>query len=144
MGSTAWIGTGGRRGEYQSEVSGDPGGQGNSLRANPLAALDSRTGRYGTDHPGTALSSLGVTRAVQAWSRLQDGKNPRPVGLGSVNLQLEVAAPAVSAAALAAEVERQVKAQVGVTIRCQPCEPGSLPRSEGGKLRRVTDLRQER
>jgi len=50
----------------------------------------------------------------------------------------------VSAAALAAEVERLVKEQIGVTVRCQPCEPGSLPRSEGGKLRRVTDLRRAR
>ncbi|GGR64451.1 phenylacetate-coenzyme A ligase [Deinococcus seoulensis] len=64
--------------------------------------------------------------------------------MDELTLHLEVAAPAVSAAALAAEVERQVKAQVGVTVRCQPCEPGSLPRSEGGKLRRVTDLRQPR
>ena len=57
-----------------------------------------------------------------------------------MTLQFEVAAAAVSAA----DVEQQVKAQVGVTICCQPCEPGSLPRSEGGKLRRVTDLRQQR
>ncbi|WP_345448971.1 AMP-binding protein [Deinococcus depolymerans] len=63
--------------------------------------------------------------------------------LDELTLQLEVPAPA-GAAALAGEVERLVKQQVGVTVRCQPCEPGSLPRSEGGKLRRVTDLRQER
>ncbi len=46
-------------------------------------------------------------------------------------------------AALRTEIERLVKAQVGVTVRCELCEPGSLPRSEGGKLRRVTDLRGE-
>lgn len=42
------------------------------------------------------------------------------------------------------EIEKQVKAQVGVTVRCELCVPGSLARSEGGKLRRVTDLRGER
>ncbi|WP_103129793.1 phenylacetate--CoA ligase PaaK [Deinococcus aerius] len=45
--------------------------------------------------------------------------------------------------ALRAEIERLIKAQVGVTVRCELCVPGSLPRSEGGKLRRVTDLRGE-
>lgn len=46
--------------------------------------------------------------------------------------------------ALRQEIERQIKVLVGVSVRCELCEPGSLPRSEGGKLRRVTDLRQER
>lgn len=46
-------------------------------------------------------------------------------------------------AALRGEIERLVKVQVGVTVRCELCVPGSLPRSEGGKLRRVTDLRGE-
>ncbi|SEJ34908.1 phenylacetate-CoA ligase [Deinococcus reticulitermitis] len=46
--------------------------------------------------------------------------------------------------ALRREIEKQVKAQVGVTVRCELCVPGSLARSEGGKLRRVTDLRGER
>ncbi|GAA5534293.1 phenylacetate--CoA ligase PaaK [Deinococcus aluminii] len=45
------------------------------------------------------------------------------------------------APALRAEIERLIKAQVGVTVACDLCEPGSLPRSEGGKLKRVTDLR---
>ncbi|GAA5512888.1 phenylacetate-coenzyme A ligase [Deinococcus carri] len=45
------------------------------------------------------------------------------------------------APALRDEIERLVKVQVGVTVTCDLCEPGSLPRSEGGKLRRVTDLR---
>ncbi|TDE85276.1 phenylacetate--CoA ligase PaaK [Deinococcus sp. S9] len=44
-------------------------------------------------------------------------------------------------AALRDEIERRIKAQVGVTVRCELCGPGSLPRSEGGKLKRVTDLR---
>ncbi len=47
-------------------------------------------------------------------------------------------------AALQAEVIRIVRERVGVTIRCELCEPGSLPRSEGGKLRRVQDLRGKR
>ena len=42
------------------------------------------------------------------------------------------------------EIQRQIKAQVGVTVRCELCVPGTLPRSEGGKLRRVTDLRESR
>jgi phenylacetate-CoA ligase len=44
-------------------------------------------------------------------------------------------------AALHAEVLRVIKDRVGVTISCELCEDGSLPRSEGGKLRRVQDLR---
>ncbi|WP_027482646.1 phenylacetate--CoA ligase PaaK [Deinococcus pimensis] len=47
-------------------------------------------------------------------------------------------------AALRDEIVRLVKNSVGVTITCELCEPGSLPRSEGGKLRRVTDLREAR
>ncbi|WP_102127082.1 AMP-binding protein [Deinococcus planocerae] len=42
------------------------------------------------------------------------------------------------------EVVRLVKTQVGVSIACELCEVGSLPRSEGGKLRRVLDLRESR
>ncbi|MBZ9751557.1 AMP-binding protein [Deinococcus sp. HMF7604] len=61
--------------------------------------------------------------------------------LDELTLRLEV--PSASAA-LQDEVVRQVKAQVGVTIRCELCAPGTLPRSEGGKLRRVTDLREAR
>lgn len=47
-------------------------------------------------------------------------------------------------AALRKEIQKQIKAQVGVTVRCELCVPGTLPRSEGGKLRRVTDLREAR
>ena len=47
-------------------------------------------------------------------------------------------------AALASEVTRLVKESVGVTITCELCEPGSVPRSEGGKLKRVLDLREAR
>lgn len=47
-------------------------------------------------------------------------------------------------AALATEVVRRVKESVGVTVRCELCEVGSLPRSEGGKLRRLLDLREAR
>ncbi|BBN96735.1 phenylacetate-coenzyme A ligase (plasmid) [Deinococcus grandis] len=61
--------------------------------------------------------------------------------LDDLTLQLEV--PQASAA-LRGEIERQIKAQVGVTVRCELCDPGSLPRSEGGKLRRVTDHRPPR
>ncbi|WP_221091223.1 AMP-binding protein [Deinococcus aquaedulcis] len=43
--------------------------------------------------------------------------------------------------ALRLEVIRLVKAQVGVTIECELCEVGSLPRSQGGKLQRVVDGR---
>ncbi|PTA68567.1 AMP-binding protein [Deinococcus arcticus] len=43
--------------------------------------------------------------------------------------------------ALRLEVIRLVKAQVGVTIECELCEAGSLPRSQGGKLPRVVDGR---
>ncbi|WP_264775096.1 AMP-binding protein [Deinococcus aetherius] len=42
------------------------------------------------------------------------------------------------------EIVRLVKTQVGVSIGCELCEPGTLPRSEGSKLRRVVDLRESR
>jgi phenylacetate-CoA ligase len=47
-------------------------------------------------------------------------------------------------AAMRDEVVRVIKERVGVTVTCELCEAGSLPRSEGGKLRRVQDLRGER
>ncbi|WP_135228661.1 phenylacetate--CoA ligase PaaK [Deinococcus fonticola] len=47
-------------------------------------------------------------------------------------------------AALKKEIQRCVKAQVGVSVNVELHVPGSLPRSEGGKLKRVTDLRGER
>ncbi len=46
--------------------------------------------------------------------------------------------------ALSLEIVRLVKTQVGISIACELCEAGSLPRSEGGKLRRVLDLRADR
>ncbi|TSA87600.1 AMP-binding protein [Deinococcus detaillensis] len=42
---------------------------------------------------------------------------------------------------LSREVVIRIKAQVGVSVTCELCEDGSLPRSEGGKLKRVLDLR---
>lgn len=47
-------------------------------------------------------------------------------------------------AVLAGEVVRLVKESVGVSIACELCPPRSLARSEGGKLRRVLDLREAR
>ena len=47
-------------------------------------------------------------------------------------------------AALAAEVARLIKQSVGVSVSCELCAIGSLPRSEGGKLKRVLDLREAR
>ncbi len=43
--------------------------------------------------------------------------------------------------ALGREVVQRIKAQIGVSVTCELCEDGSLPRSEGGKLKRVLDLR---
>jgi phenylacetate-CoA ligase len=43
--------------------------------------------------------------------------------------------------AVAREVVRAVKAFVGVSVECELCAVGTLPRSEGGKLSRVVDLR---
>jgi phenylacetate-CoA ligase len=44
-------------------------------------------------------------------------------------------------AAFTQEVVRAVRESLGVSIRCELCAAGTLPRSEGGKLRRVLDLR---
>ena len=44
-------------------------------------------------------------------------------------------------AALAHEVVRVVKASLGVSIACELCAVDTVPRSEGGKLQRVVDLR---
>jgi phenylacetate-CoA ligase len=38
-------------------------------------------------------------------------------------------------------VVRAIKAAVGVSVHCELVEPGVLPRSEGGKVSRVVDLR---
>lgn len=61
--------------------------------------------------------------------------------MDDLTLQVEAATESL---ALRQEIEKQIKAQVGVTVRCELHVPGSLPRSEGGKLRRVTDLREAR
>lgn len=61
--------------------------------------------------------------------------------MDELTLQVETRDESV---ALRQEIERLVKVQVGVTVHCELCVPGSLPRSEGGKLRRVTDLREAR
>ena len=47
-------------------------------------------------------------------------------------------------AVLTTELARRLKAELGVTVACELCPPGSLPRSEGGKLRRVQDRRPAR
>ncbi|GGK17236.1 phenylacetate-coenzyme A ligase [Deinococcus malanensis] len=61
--------------------------------------------------------------------------------MDELHLQVEASD---DAPALRQEIVRLVKVQVGVSISCELCAPGSLPRSEGGKLRRVTDLRMAR
>ena len=40
------------------------------------------------------------------------------------------------------ELERLVKETVGCTVRVTVVPPDSVPRSEGGKLQRVRDLRE--
>ena len=47
-------------------------------------------------------------------------------------------------ASLRDEVVRLLKDQLGVTVTCELCGPGTLPRSEGGKLQRVVDHRAPR
>jgi phenylacetate-CoA ligase len=44
-------------------------------------------------------------------------------------------------AAFAREVVRTVHDSLGVSIRCELCAPGTVPRSEGGKVQNVVDLR---
>lgn len=65
----------------------------------------------------------------------------RTGALDELTLQVEADSEAVT---LRDEIVRLIKTQVGVTVRCELCVPGSLARSEGGKLRRVTDLRERR
>lgn len=59
------------------------------------------------------------------------------------DLTFQVEAESESAS-LQKEIQHQVKALVGVSVKVELHVPGSLPRSEGGKLKRVTDLRGER
>ncbi|AFZ68175.1 AMP-binding protein [Deinococcus peraridilitoris] len=47
-------------------------------------------------------------------------------------------------ASLSQEVVRRVRDSVGISISCELCEVGTVPRSEGGKLKRVLDLREAR
>jgi phenylacetate-CoA ligase len=62
--------------------------------------------------------------------------------LDDLEVQAEVAQPAhVSDATLAERVAGMIKGTVGCTARVTLVEPGKAPRSEGGKLARVTDLR---
>ncbi|HEY1352047.1 MAG TPA: phenylacetate--CoA ligase [Ktedonobacteraceae bacterium] len=43
---------------------------------------------------------------------------------------------------LRATIQRRVKAALGLTMRVSLARPGTIPRSEGGKLKRTLDLRQ--
>ena len=43
--------------------------------------------------------------------------------------------------ALRERIARKIKDNVGVTLKVTLLPPGQAPRSEGGKLRRVLDLR---
>jgi phenylacetate-CoA ligase len=63
--------------------------------------------------------------------------------LDDLEVQAEVAEKAhVSDASLAERVAGMIKGTVGCTARVTLVEPGKAPRSEGGKLARVQDLRQ--
>ncbi len=41
------------------------------------------------------------------------------------------------------ELAKKIKDNIGLSMRVSLCEPGSIPRSEGGKLSRVVDLRKK-
>lgn len=43
--------------------------------------------------------------------------------------------------ALHHELTKKIKDNIGLSMKITLCEPGSIPRSEGGKLSRVVDLR---
>lgn len=63
----------------------------------------------------------------------------RPNILDEMTLQIE---SDIQTETLRQQIEQQIKMQVGLSIQCELCLTGSLPRSEGGKLRRVTDMRE--
>jgi phenylacetate-CoA ligase len=46
-----------------------------------------------------------------------------------------------SAEGLAQSLEGRLKSETGLTMAVELCSPGSIPRSEGGKLNRIVDLR---
>jgi len=63
--------------------------------------------------------------------------------LDDLEVQADVAGPAsVSDASLAERVAGMIKGTVGCTARVTLVGPGEAPRSEGGKLARVSDLRE--
>jgi phenylacetate-CoA ligase len=63
--------------------------------------------------------------------------------LDEVLVRLEAGAPLGEDAyrELSGQFRKKIKDNVGITCRVEVCAPGSVPRSEGGKLQRVVDLR---
>lgn len=64
--------------------------------------------------------------------------------LDELEVQAEVRDSAASSAELSARIAGLVKDSIGCSVRVTLLEPGAAPRSEGGKLARVADLRELR
>lgn len=64
--------------------------------------------------------------------------------LGRPNLQQPPAALPDALRTLHGALGRKIKESIGLTMAITLVEPGSIPRSEGGKLNRVLDLRKSR
>lgn len=59
-----------------------------------------------------------------------------------VQVRVEVTASVDSGLeGLAQAIEARLKSDTGLTMTVEPCGPGAIPRSEGGKLNRILDLR---
>ncbi len=61
--------------------------------------------------------------------------------LGRPNLEQKTADLPDALRELHAGISRKIKESIGLTMTVRLSEPGSIPRSEGGKLNRVVDLR---
>lgn len=86
-------------------------------------------------YPGQIVAALEGLDALEPHYQVVLTRTGRMDGL---TLRIESAR---SDAALRDEVVRTIKQGVGVTIACELVAPGTLPRSEGGKVSRVVDLR---
>ena len=61
--------------------------------------------------------------------------------LGRPNLEQKMEALPDALRDLYGALAKKIKERIGLTMAISLVEPGSIPRSEGGKLNRVLDLR---
>ncbi|HEU5378267.1 MAG TPA: phenylacetate--CoA ligase [Ktedonobacteraceae bacterium] len=87
-------------------------------------------------HYQLVVTRTGPLDDVEVRVEVAETRLSLPVGNGSTEEGSE------SGHELCEHIQRTIKSRLGLTMRVSLAAPGTLPRSEGGKLKRTVDLRQ--